>query len=110
MTTALNTQPATFGLADALRSTAKLTFVQFKLFLREPVVIRMRVRVKSKKRYLRPIPEAAIRESGLLRFNITLITTKRYSPSPTPWKLSAKRPITFRPSFAPVTLPSPGKT
>jgi hypothetical protein len=37
------------------------------------VVIRMRV--KSKKRYLRPIPEAAIRESGLLRFNITLITT-----------------------------------
>lgn len=37
MTTALHTQPTTFGLTDTLRSATKLTFVQFKLFLREPM-------------------------------------------------------------------------
>jgi len=39
MSTAFNNQfsQSRFGLADALRSAAKLTFTQFKLFLREPV-------------------------------------------------------------------------
>ncbi len=37
MTTLIKTQQSQFGFGDALRSAAKLTFVQIKLFLREPV-------------------------------------------------------------------------